>query len=192
VQPLLAVSRAIDAVTGFIGHHIRWLILAAVLVSTVNAVIRKAFDISSNAWLELQWYLFGAVFMLAAAYVLQRNGHVRIDVVSSRLTERTREWIDLFCHILMLLPLTLIMIWLGWPFVVESYQGGEISSNAGGLIIWPSKLFVLLGFVLLLFQAMSEIIKRVGFLTGALKEPEPEATHGITPEDLGVHGGPQK
>jgi TRAP-type mannitol/chloroaromatic compound transport system permease small subunit len=188
----LAVSRAIDAVTGFIGHHIRWLILAAVLVSTVNAVIRKAFDISSNAWLELQWYLFGAVFMLAAAYVLQRNGHVRIDVVSSRLTERTREWIDLFCHILMLLPLTLIMIWLGWPFVVESYQGGEISSNAGGLIIWPSKLFVLLGFVLLLFQAMSEIIKRVGFLTGALKEPEPEATHGITPEDLGVHGGPQK
>jgi len=192
VQPLLAVSRVIDAVTGFIGHHIRWLILAAVLVSTINAIIRKLFDISSNAWLELQWYLYGAVFMLAAAYVLQRNGHVRIDVVSSRLTERTRQWIDLFCHILMLLPLVLVMIWLGVPFVIDSYESQEISTNAGGLIIWPSKLFILIGFVLLLFQAISEIIKRIGFLTGALKEPEPEAVHGITPEDLGVHGGPQK
>ncbi|HET6158927.1 MAG TPA: TRAP transporter small permease subunit [Dongiaceae bacterium] len=192
MQALLAVSRAIDAVTGFIGHHIRWLILAAVLVSAVNAIIRKLFDISSNAWLELQWYLFGAVFMMAAAYVLQRNGHVRIDVVSNRLSERTREWIDLFCHILMLLPLVLAMIWLTIPFVAESYQGHEISTNAGGLVVWPSKLFILLGFVLLLFQVISEVIKRVGFLTGALKEAEPEATHGLTPEDLGVHGGPQK
>ena len=189
MQALLAVSRVIDAVTGFIGHHIRWLILAAVLVSTINAIVRKLFDISSNAWLELQWYLYGAVFMLAAAYVLQRNGHVRIDVVSSRLTERTRQWIDLFCHILMLLPLVLVMIWLGWPFVVDSYRSGEISTNAGGLIIWPSKLFVLLGFVLLLLQAISEIIKRTGFLTGALKEAEPEPVHGLTPEDLGVKGG---
>jgi len=189
VQALLAVSRGIDAVTGFIGHHIRWLILAAVLVSTINAIVRKMFDISSNAWLELQWYLYGAVFMLAAAYVLQRNGHVRIDVVSSRLTERTRQWIDLFCHILMLLPLVLIMIWLGLPFVIDSYESGEISTNAGGLIIWPSKLFVLLGFVLLLLQVVSEIIKRIGFLTGALQEAEPEVTHGLTPEDLGVKGG---
>ncbi|HJT15494.1 MAG TPA: TRAP transporter small permease subunit [Dongiaceae bacterium] len=192
MQPLLAVSRVIDAVTGFIGHHIRWLILAAVLVSTINAIIRKLFDISSNAWLELQWYLYGALFMLAAAYVLQRNGHVRIDVVSGRLAERTRQWIDLFCHILMLLPLVLVMIWLGVPFVIESYQSQEISTNAGGLIIWPSKLFILAGFALLLFQAISEIIKRIGFLTGALKEPEPAPTHGITPEDLGVPGGPQK
>lgn len=189
MQALLAVSRAIDAVTGFIGRHVRWLILAAVLVSAINAIIRKLFDTSSNAWLELQWYLFGAVFMLAAAHVLQRNGHVRIDVVSSRLTERLRQWIDLFCHVVMLLPLVLIMIWLSIPFVIESYQSGEISSNAGGLTIWPSKLFVLLGFVLLLFQAISEIIKRIGFLTGSLKEPEPAPTHGITPEDLGVRGG---
>ncbi len=188
MQALLAVSRAIDAVTGFIGRHIRWLILAAVLVSAINAIIRKLFDTSSNAWLELQWYLFGAVFMLAAAYVLQRNGHVRIDVVSSRLTGRLRQWIDLFCHIVMLLPLAVIMIWLSIPFVIESYQSGEISSNAGGLTIWPSKLFVLLGFVLLLFQAISEIIKRIGFLTGSLREPEPAPTHGITPEDLGVRG----
>ncbi len=192
MQPLLAVSRVIDAVTGFIGHHIRWLILAAVLVSTVNAIIRKLFDLSSNAWLELQWHLFGMVFMMAAAYVLQRNGHVRIDVVSSRLAEHTRQWIDLLCHILMLLPLVLVMIWLGVPFVIDSYQSQEISTNAGGLIIWPSKLFILTGFVLLLFQAISEIIKRIGFLTGALKEPEPAPIHGITPEDLGVHGGAQK
>jgi TRAP-type mannitol/chloroaromatic compound transport system permease small subunit len=192
VQALLAVSRAIDAVTGFIGHHIRWLILAAVLVSAINAIVRKMFDVSSNAWLELQWYLFGAVFMLAAAYVLQRNGHVRIDVVSSRLAERTRQWIDLFCHVLMLLPLSVIMIWLGVPYVIESYQGHELSSNAGGLVVWPSKLFILLGFVLLLLQVISEIVKRIGFLTGALTEAEPEPTHGLTPEDLGVHGGRQQ
>src|SRR5262247_4946312 len=108
---LLSLSRVIDAVTAFIGRWVYWLILAAVLVSAGNATVRKLFDISSNAWLELQWYLFGAVFMMAAAYVLQRNGHVRIDVVSGRLAERTRQWIDLFCHILMLLPLVLVMIW---------------------------------------------------------------------------------
>ena len=186
----LAVSRAIDAVTGFIGYHIRWLILATVLISTVNAIIRKVFDTSSNAWLELQWYLFGAVFMLAAAYTLQRNAHVRIDVVSSHLSKRTREWIDVICHILMLLPFVLVMIWLGFPFAVESFMDQEVSSNAGGLMIWPSKLFILLGFLLLLAQCLSELIKRVAFLTGHLREPEPEQTHGLTPEDLGVHGGP--
>jgi TRAP-type mannitol/chloroaromatic compound transport system permease small subunit len=192
VQSLLAVSRGIDAVTGFIGHHIRWFILATVLVSAINAIVRKLFDISSNAWLELQWYLFGAVFMMAAAYVLQRNGHVRIDVVSARLSERTRQWIDLFCHILMLLPLVLAMIWLTVPFALDSYRSQEVSTNAGGLIIWPAKLFILLGFVLLLFQVISEVIKRIGFLTGASKEAEPEPAHGgLAPEDLGVHGGPQ-
>lgn len=188
----LAVSRAIDAVTGFIGYHIRWLILATVLISTVNAIIRKVFDTSSNAWLELQWYLFGAVFMLAAAYTLQRNAHVRIDVVSSHLSKRTREWIDVICHILMLLPFVLVMIWLGFPFAVESFMDQEVSSNAGGLMIWPSKLFILLGFLLLLAQCLSELIKRVAFLTGHLREPEPEPTHGLTPEDLGVHGGPNQ
>lgn len=189
---LLAVSRAIDAVTGFIGYHIRWLILAAVLVSTINAIIRKAFDISSNSWLELQWYLFGAVFMLAAAYALQRNAHVRIDVVSSHLSKRTREWIDLVCHLVMLLPFVLIMIWLGGPFFWESYRDGEVSSNAGGLMVWPSKLFIVTGFSLLLLQVVSEVIKRIGYLTGTLREPEPEPQHGLRPEDLGVHGGQPK
>lgn len=189
MQALLAVSRVIDAVTGFIGYQVRWLILAAVLVSATNAIIRKAFDISSNAWLELQWLLFGAVFMLAAAYALQRNAHVRIDVVSSRLSKRAREWIDLVCHLAMLLPFSALMIWLGVPFFWESFRDQENSANAGGLIVWPAKFFVLAGFVLLLLQMISETVKRAAFLTGDLREPEPPPTHGLTPEDLGVAGG---
>ncbi|CAN0500638.1 unnamed protein product, partial [Phaeothamnion confervicola] len=159
------------------------------IVSAINAIIRKTFDTSSNAWLELQWLLFGAVFMLAAAYTLQRNAHVRIDVVSSHLAKRTREWIDLVCHIVMLLPFVLVMIWLGGPFFWESFRDGEISSNAGGLVVWPSKFFVLAGFVLLLAQMISETIKRAGYLTGDLREPEPPPSHGLMPEDLGVEGG---
>lgn len=189
MQALLGLSRVIDAVTGFIGYHIRWLILAAVLVSTINAIVRKAFDVSSNAWLELQWLLFGAVFMFAAAYTLHRNAHVRIDVLSSHLSKRTREWIDLLCHVLMLLPFTLIMIWLGWPFFLESFNSGEISANAGGLVVWPSKLFVFAGFLVLLAQMVSETIKRAAFLTGDLSDTEPPPSHGLMPEDLGVKGG---
>ena len=189
MSALLAVSRAIDAVTGFVGYHVRWLILAAVVVSTVNAIIRKTFDTSSNAWLELQWFLFGAVFMLAAAYALQRNAHVRVDVVSRRLSKRLREWIDLVCHLAMLLPFVLVMIWLGGPFFWESFRDHEVSSNAGGLIVWPAKFFIVAGFCLLLLQAISEVIKRIGFLTGTLREAEPAPTHGLTPEDLGVPGG---
>ena len=180
---LIAVSRAVDAVTAFIGYHIRWLILIAVLVSATNAVIRKAFDISSNAWLELQWYLFGAVFMLAAAYVLQRNAHVRIDVLSSRLSKRARDWIDLICHIVMLLPFCAVMVWLSIPFVWDSFRGHEISSNAGGLIVWPSKFFVLAGFALLLLQMVSETIKRIAVLSGRMADPEPPAVHTEIPEE---------
>jgi TRAP-type mannitol/chloroaromatic compound transport system permease small subunit len=186
---LLAISRAIDAVTGFIGYHVRWLILAAVMVSAVNAVIRKAFDISSNAWLELQWFLFGAVFMLAAAYTLQKNAHVRIDVVSSRISKTARDWIDLACHLVMLAPLTLIMIWLSWPFFWESFVGNEGSPNAGGLTVWPSKFFVFAGFVLLFFQMLSEVVKRVAVLAGIIAEPEPQALHGHHPADLEPKGG---
>jgi TRAP-type mannitol/chloroaromatic compound transport system permease small subunit len=163
---LLALSQRIDAVTHFIGYHIRWLVLAAVVVSAANAIIRKAFDTSSNAWLELQWYLFGMVFLFAAAYVLQKNAHVRIDAVSQHFSQRTRDWIDLFGHIFFLLPLCLLLVWLGVPYVWEAYQNGEVSQNAGGLIVWPSKLFVLVGFALLLAQAISEIIKRVAALKG--------------------------
>jgi TRAP-type mannitol/chloroaromatic compound transport system permease small subunit len=186
---LLTLSRAIDSVTAFIGYHVRWLILAAVLVSAINAIIRKAFDTSSNAWLELQWLLFGAVFMLAAAYTLQKNAHVRIDVVSNRLKKRTRDWIDLACHVLMLVPLTLIMVWLALPYAWESFTGNEQSTNAGGLAVWPAKALIFAGFTLLLLQALSEIIKRAAVLTGALDDPEPQAEHGHNPSDLKPEGG---
>jgi len=171
MQALLAVSRRIDAVTAFIGHQVRWLILVAIIVSAGNAIIRKAFDSSSNAWLELQWYLFGAVFMFAAAYTLQRNAHIRIDVISAHLKKRTRDWIDLFGHIVFLLPFVLMMLWLCVPFALESYQSQEMSTNSGGLIVWPAKTTILIGFILLLAQAISEIIKRIAILGGFMEDP---------------------
>jgi TRAP-type mannitol/chloroaromatic compound transport system permease small subunit len=166
VEGLLRLCSGIDRVTEFIGRQVRWLILAAVLVSAVNAFVRKTFDTSSNAWLELQGFLFGAVFMFAAAYVLQKNGHVRIDALSSHFSKRARDWIDLFGHVVFLLPLCLLMVWLGIPYVWEAFRDGESSSNAGGLIVWPIKFFILGGFVLLLAQAISEIIKRWAVIKG--------------------------
>lgn len=186
---LLAVSKAIDAVTRFIGYNVRWLILVAVLVSAVNAIVRKTFDMSSNAWLELQWLLFGAVFMLAAAYTLQRNAHVRIDVVASRLKKRTRDWIDLFGHLVMLGPITFIIIWLSVPFFWDSFRTGEVSSNAGGLAVWPAKFLVLAGFVLLFLQMISEAIKRIAVLAGMMSDPEPPSVHGHAPDDTSPRGG---
>jgi len=182
VVQLLGLSRVIDAVTRIVGYHVRWLILVTVIVSALNAIIRKTFDSSSNAWLELQWLLFGAVFMLAAAYVLQKNGHVRIDVMSSRLRKRTRDWIDLFGHFFMLAPLCIVLFWLSVPFFWESFSTNEISSNAGGLPVWPSKLFVLTGFILLFAQMISEVIKRVAALTGQLREDDLAATHAAAPD----------
>lgn len=177
---LLGLSKCIDAVTRFVGFHVRWLILVTVVVSALNAIIRKLFDSSSNAWLELQWLLFGAVFMLAAAYVLQKNAHVRIDVVSSRLKKRTRDWIDLLGHIFMLAPLCIILGWLSVPYFWESFSNNEISSNAGGLPVWPSKLFVLLGFILLFAQMVSEVIKRIAVLSGRLPEEDLAAPRATT------------
>ena len=186
---LLALSRAIDALTRFIGYNVRWLILAAVLVSAINAIIRKTFDTSSNAWLELQWLLFGAVFMLAAAYTLQQNAHVRIDVISNRLSKRTRDKIDAICHVIMLGPIAAILIWLSTGFFWDSYMEGEMSSNAGGLPVWPGKLIILVGFSLLLLQMISETIKRIAVLSGAISDPEPQAVHGHAPSDTSVSGG---
>lgn len=186
---LLGLSRAIDALTVFVGYHVRWLILVAVLVSAINAIIRKTFDMSSNAWLELQWLLFGAVFMLAAAYTLQRNAHVRIDVVSSRLSKRTRDVIDLLGHLFMLAPITLILLWLSGPFFLESFRGGEMSSNAGGLPVWPAKLVILIGLVLLFLQMISEVIKRSAVLAGVIHDPVPESVHGHSPSDTSPAGG---
>ena len=163
---LLRLSGGIDRMTEFIGRQVRWLILAAVLVSAVNAIVRKTFDTSSNAWLELQGYLFGAVFKFAAAYVLQKDGHVRIDALSSHFSKRTRDWIDLFGHVFFLLPFCVLMVWLGIPYFWDALREGESSSNAGGLIVWPIKFFILAGFALLLAQCFSEIIKRWAVIRG--------------------------
>lgn len=186
---LLALSRLIDAVTAFIGRQVRWLILATVLISAANAVMRKAFDISSNGWLELQWLLFGAVFMLAAAYTLQMNAHVRIDVISSRLSRRTRDVIDLLGHLFILLPFALVATWLSAPFFLESFLEGEMSSNAGGLPVWPAKFLILAGMFLLLLQAISEIIKRAAVLRGLIVDPTAQPVHGHAPSDTSVAGG---
>jgi TRAP-type mannitol/chloroaromatic compound transport system permease small subunit len=177
MKGLLGLSRAIDAVTHFMGFHVRWLILAAVLVSAINASIRKTFDISSNAWLELQALLFGAVFLLAAAYTLQKNAHVRIDVVSNRLSQKTRNWIDLLGHVFMLVPLCLILLWLSGPYALESFLGNEGSPNAGGLVVWPSKILIFLGFLLLLAQGLSEIIKKIHAISAGSRE-EAAQPHG--------------
>ena len=171
MQALLSLSRLIDTISDWIGRSIVWLVLASVLISAGNAIIRKLFSISSNAWLEVQWYLFAGVFMLGAGYVLLKNGHVRIEFISSRLSKRTNAVIDLLGLLLVLLPLSLILIDLSWPLFHRAWTSGEMSSNAGGLIRWPVLLLMPVGFSLLLLQGLSEIIKRVAYLTGHRDEP---------------------
>ncbi|MBA2723375.1 MAG: TRAP transporter small permease subunit [Methylibium sp.] len=171
MQALLHLSRLIDALNERVGKLILWLVLAAVLISAGNAVIRKAFNISSNAFLEIQWYLFAGVFMLGAGYTLLRNAHVRIDFVSSRLSARSNAVIDSLGLVLVLMPLAVLMIDLSWPLFMRAWVSGEVSGNAGGLIRWPVLLLIPAGFALLLLQAVSELIKRIAFLRGALPEP---------------------
>ena len=176
---LLRVSGAIDALNDRVGHLVYWAVLAAVLVSAANALTRYAFDLSSNAWLELQWYLFSAVFLLAAAYTLRHNEHVRIDLLYSRLSARGRAWIDLLGGLFFLLPMALVILVLSWPALVESIVRNEYSSDAGGLLRWPARLLVPVGFLLLVLQGMSEILKRVGFLLGRI--PDPLEQHAADP-----------
>ncbi len=182
MSSMLALSRMIDAITERIGKAMGWLILAAVLVSSINALIRFSINRSSNSWLELQWYLFGAVVLLGAAYTFKANEHIRIDILSSRLSKRTRNWIDVMGHIVFLMPLCIIIMWLGWPFFLRSFAQGEVSSSAGGLIVWPAKLLVPLGFTILFAQAISELIKRVAVMKGLIENPYGEETgpHGAT------------
>lgn len=184
MQMLLKLSRLIDLINGTIGRWVSWLLLAAVLVSAGNAVVRKMFDISSNAWLELQWYLYGTVFMLAAAYALLKNEHIRIDVLSSHWSKRTRDWIDLVLHIVFLVPFSFLMVWLAWPWFWLSYRTGEMSTNAGGLIIWPAKAMVLIGFILLSAQALSEIVKRAAIIAGQIPDPEESEPHDSVEKEL--------
>lgn len=182
MQPLLTLSTVIDRITATIGRAVSWLVLVAVLISAGNAIVRKAFNISSNAWLEAQWYLYGAVFLLAAAYALQRNDHVRIDVVFGNLPYRARHWINLFGHCFMLMPFTILMVYLCVPFVLTSFRQQEISTNAGGLILWPAKALILGGFVLLVLQGISEIIKTVAVLRGLIPDPHEEVQEHLETE----------
>lgn len=178
MQPLLALSNAIDRMNEFIGKAVSWLILAAVLVSAGNAIVRKAFNMSSNSWLELQWYLFGAVFMLAAAYTLKQGEHIRIDIFYGTRSKKTQDRIELFGHLFFLLPFCLLMVWLLIPYTWHAIKSGEVSANAGGLILWPSKAIILAGFVLLTLQAISEIIKRIAIMNGIIDDPNPHvSTH---------------
>ena len=170
---LLALSRLIDRINEFIGKWISWAILAAVLVSATNAVIRKTFNMSSNAWLEMQWYLFGAAFLLAAAYTLKQNEHIRVDIVYGMFSRRVQHWIDLFGHVFFLMPFVLLMIYYFTPYFLLSYRSGEISTNSGGLIIWPAKLLLLVGFTLLGIQGISEIIKKIAIMRGEMDDPTP-------------------
>ena len=163
---LLSLSRFIDNLNEKIGHGISWALLLAVIICTGNAVIRYLFNMSSNGWLEIQWYLFAAIFLLATSYTLRRNEHVRIDVIVSHFSKRTQVWIDLIGFIVFLMPATLLILYYGTPYAWISIQNQEVSSNAGGLIVWPVKLLIPLGFVLLALQGISEIIKRIGYLKG--------------------------
>lgn len=171
MQAWLAIARRIDRLTEAIGRAVMWLILAAILVSATNAIVRKIFNMSSNAWLELQWYLFGAAFLLASAYTLQQNEHIRIDIFYGSRSKRTRDWIDLLGHVFFLMPFVLIMCWLLIPYAWAAFQSGQISTNAGGLIIWPARALLAAGFVLLAFQGVSEIIKKIAVMKGLITDP---------------------
>lgn len=171
MKALLALSRAIDALNERVGHAVLWLVLVAVVVSALNAIVRKAFDMSSNAFLEIQWYLFSAVFLLCAGWTLLRNEHIRIDVVAGRFSKRTQTWIDVFGTVFFLFPMALLILYESVPWFWRAFQSGEISSSAGGLILWPAKILVPAGFILLLLQGVSELIKRIAFLRGLGPDP---------------------
>ncbi|HEX2827241.1 MAG TPA: TRAP transporter small permease subunit [Burkholderiales bacterium] len=166
MDALLRLARAIDALNEKVGWLATWLVLIASLVSAGNAVMRWGFDTSSNAWLEIQWYLFAGMVMLGGAYTLRMNEHVRVDVFYSRYSERARVWLDLLGALFFLLPMAVIIGWLSWPMFLNAYSTGEISGNAGGLIRWPAKILIPIGFLLLTLQGVSEIIKRAGTLSG--------------------------
>jgi TRAP-type mannitol/chloroaromatic compound transport system permease small subunit len=168
---LLALSRAVDWVNERVGRVVYWCVLAAVLISAANAVVRKAFDMSSNAWLEIQWYLFSAVFLLCAGYTLLRNEHVRIDVIAGMLAKRKQIWIDIIGLALFLLPAAALVVALSWPLFVKALLMHEMSQNAGGLVRYPVYVLVPLGFALLTAQGVSELIKRVAFLQGRIDDP---------------------
>lgn len=179
---LLSLSRFIDALNEKIGHGVSWALLLAVLICSGNAMVRYAFNMSSNGWLEIQWYLFSAIFLLSSSYTLRRNEHVRIDVVAGRFSKRTQVWIDLLGFLIFMLPATLLILYYAIPYAWISIQNQEVSSNAGGLIVWPAKLLIPVSFFLLTLQGASELIKRIGYLMGKVDASEFEK-QAATPEE---------
>jgi TRAP-type mannitol/chloroaromatic compound transport system permease small subunit len=182
MSSLLLISKYIDALNEKIGLTISWALLAAVFICSGNALIRYLFNTSSNAWLEIQWYLFSAIFLLASSYTLRRNEHVRIDVIVGKFSKRMQVWIDVFGFAFFLLPATVLILYFATPFAFESIRNQEVSSNAGGLIVWPAKLLIPLGFLLLTLQGISELIKRIAYLLGKVELSAFEK-ETVTPED---------
>jgi TRAP-type mannitol/chloroaromatic compound transport system permease small subunit len=183
MRMLLGLSRAIDAMNETVGKLSYWLILAAVLISTGNAVVRYSLNMSSNAWLEIQWYLFSFVFLFCAGYTLLHNQHVRIDIVTGGLSPRVKAWIDILGTIFFLLPMAVAIMWLSWPVFVDAWRSHEVSTNAGGLTVWPARLMVPAAFLLLVLQGFSELIKRIAFLRGLIPDPA-DKDEGPTDEEL--------
>ena len=184
MHALLKFSKAVDWLNSQVGKYVIWLILASTVISAVNAVVRKAFNVSSNAYLEVQWYLFAATFLLCAAYTLLHGEHVKIDVIYTHFSKRTQTWIDVFGFTFFLMPFCLAILWYGIPFFLKGYASGEMSSNAGGLIRWPVYAMIPLGFGLLLLQCWSEIIKRLAFLQGLIEDPTHKKVEMTAEEEL--------
>jgi TRAP-type mannitol/chloroaromatic compound transport system permease small subunit len=184
VSSLLSLSRIIDRLNERVGQAFYWLVLVTVLISAANAIVRKVFNYSSNGLLEIQWYFFSAIFLFLAGYTLLRNEHVRIDVISSRLSKRAQTWIDILGTLFFLLPMAILLMWLSWPVFVDAYQRNEVSTNAGGLIIWPARLLVPVGFFLLVAQGISELIKRIAFLRGLIPDPSEKHVAKSAEEEL--------
>jgi len=184
MQALLKLSRAIDALNAFIGKYVIWLIFAATAVSAINALVRKVFGVSSNAYLEAQWYLFAWSFLVAAGFTLLHREHVRIDVVNSRLPKRVQVWIDILGFAFFLTPICILVLYLSWPLVIQNYQTGEMSGNPGGLIRWPVWAALPVGFTLLLLQGWSELIKRIAFLMGLIDDPTVKIMEKTPEEEL--------
>ena len=182
MQALLRMSRGIDAFTKWIGKRLAWLILIAVIVATLNAIVRKTLDISSNSWLELQWLLFSAVFLLCSPWTLLDNEHIRIDIVNNLLPKKLRDSIDVVGHVFFLFPLCIVMLLTGVPFFLRSYEQNEQSGNAGGLALWPGKSLIMIGFAFLLVQGISELIKRIAVMRGLIPDPHATQVHPLEAE----------
>ncbi len=184
MRGLLKLSNAIDWLNTQIGKWVIWLILASTVISGINAVVRKVFNTSSNAYLEVQWYLFAAAFLLAAGYTLLQGEHVKVDVVSSRFSKRTQIWIDVFGFAFFLMPMCIVILYYAWPFFLQGFRSGEMSYNAGGLIRWPVYLLIPAGFALLMLQGISELIKRLAFLQGLIPDPTVKVVAKTPEEEL--------